>query len=139
MSELYKVGNGVKMRFNDGAVTFYSRRGTLWPDWTEKAGIKRDDVISVRVAKGTVFLPENAEGFNPGEWYYTMFGGLNNAEMIDMRGFDTSRVTNMHRMFADCSKLKLLHLNNFNTSGVTDMSHIFDSCKSLADIDLSSL
>ena len=34
----YKVGDGVEMQFDDGAVTFRSNGGTLWPDWPEKAG-----------------------------------------------------------------------------------------------------
>ena len=56
----------------------------------------------------------------------------------DLRGFNTSRVTNMSRMFYDCDRLKTVNLSNFNTSNVTDMSYMFFECELLASLDLSS-
>ena len=138
MGKLYTVGDGVEMRFDDGNVTFYSDGGTLWPDWVKKADIMRRDVKSIQVAKGTVFLPEDAGGFDMDKMVYTMFGGLPQVESIDLSSFDTSRVTNMSYMFSGCRKLTTLDLSGFDTAQVTRMNGMFGSCTNLKELDLSS-
>ncbi len=67
-----------------------------------------------------------------------MFKGLKNLESADLRGFDTTKVTDMSRMFSECESLTKLNLSNFSTTNVTDMSKMFYYCKSLTDLDVSS-
>ena len=50
---------------------------------------------------------------------------------------DTSKVTDMSRVFYYCTKLTSLDVSKFNTSNVTDMSHMFDSCYKLTSLDVS--
>lgn len=138
MSELYKVGNDVKMRFHRGALELYSNGGTLWPDWLERASIDRWSVRSVRVAKGTVKLPESIRGFDMQKKVFTMFGGLSQVKSIDLNSFDTSNVTNMSFMFSCCHTLTALDLSGLDTSRVIDMSAMFASCRSIKGLDLSS-
>ena len=57
---------------------------------------------------------------------------------ISVLACDTSKVTNMARMFNECFCLKDLTLSNFNTENVTDMSDMFYNCCSLKELDLSS-
>ena len=138
MGELYKVGDGVEMQFDNGAVTLYSNGGILWPDWFERTSITRWKVESIRVAEGTVKLPEDARGIDIQKMKYTMFGGLSKTKSIDLSSFDTSRVTNMSCMFNGCRELTALDLSGFNTSNVTNISGMFVSCESIKELDLSS-
>ena len=67
-----------------------------------------------------------------------MFTYLTGIVNLDLRDFDTSKVTNMQEMFACCFALKSINLSNFNTSNVTNMMAMFLSCTQLQSIDLSS-
>ena len=59
------VGDGVTATFDkeNGAVEFYSDGGTLWSDWTDKAGIDRQGIVSIKVASGIVYLPADSSGY----------------------------------------------------------------------------
>lgn len=116
-----------------GSLELYSDGGTLWTDWLEKAGISRENVTSICVAEGTVFLPENSGGT------YAIFDGLRNARTIDLRGFNTSKVRNMYGMFENCETLTYLDLSGFDTSNVKNMGCMFLNCHRLADLNLSGL
>ena len=75
-----QAGERVTCTFNKdtGTVKLRSENGVLWPDWLEAAGIKRNEVKSIRVEKGTVQLPKDAGGVCETGGYNT-FGGLYNA------------------------------------------------------------
>ena len=55
---------------------------------------------------------------------------------LDVKGFDTSNVTNMSNMFYYCSELTSLDVTGFDTSNVTDMSGMFSDCDALASLDV---
>ena len=68
-------------------------------------------------------------------------GGLryhSRLENLDLSSFNTSKVTNMERMFSDCSSLTSLDLSGFNTSKVTNMGYMLSNCYSLTNLNLSS-
>ncbi|MCM1233726.1 MAG: BspA family leucine-rich repeat surface protein, partial [Ruminococcus flavefaciens] len=67
----------------------------------------------------------------------SMFYGCKNLKSVDLSGFDTSAVTNMHCMFQDCSSLESLDLSSMDTSSVTHMGGMFSGCSSLRELDLS--
>lgn len=56
---------------------------------------------------------------------------------LDVSGLDTSQVTDMDAMFAVCINLTNIPVSNFNTSKVKDMHSMFDSCFKLQSLDLS--
>ena len=58
---------------------------------------------------------------------------------LDLSSWNTSKVTNMERMFYDCSGLTNLDLSSFDTSKVTSMYEMFYKCSGLTTLDLSSL
>ena len=62
------------------------------------------------------------------------FSGSN----IIFRGFDTSNVTNMNKMFFGFKFIKSLDLKEFDTRNVTDMAGMFAECTGLTSVDLSS-
>ena len=126
-----KIGKGIKAIFdkNTGSVKLYSNNGILQRNWIEHLGVGTEQIKSIHVVKGTVFLPENAGG---------MFQFYNNLTYLDMNKFDTSKVTDMGAMFFGCEKLKSLDLSNFKTSNVKRMSKMFTYCSSLKVLDLSS-
>ena len=57
---------------------------------------------------------------------------------IDLSGFNTANVTNMHGMFIS-SGLTSIDLSTLNTSNVTDMGHLFEGCTALTDVNLSGI
>ena len=59
-------------------------------------------------------------------------------EVIFPSDIDTSKVTNMDRMFINCNNLTSLDVSSFNTSKVTSMSDMFNSCSNLTSLDVSS-
>jgi surface protein len=63
-----------------------------------------------------------------------MLSGLTNLTSLDVSGFNTSNVTNMQRMFASSTSLNTLDLSNFNTSKVTNMSNMFQIMNNLKTI-----
>ena len=67
-----------------------------------------------------------------------MFFWQSNLTSLDLSSFDTSNVTSMREMFNYCENLTSLDLSSFDTSNVTNMSSMFDDCRSLTSLDLSS-
>ena len=66
-----------------------------------------------------------------------MFCYCENLTDIDVKGLNTTNVTDMSWMFNDCSKLTSIDVSSFDTSQVTDMSKMFDDCSNLTSIDVS--
>ncbi|MBP0968477.1 MAG: BspA family leucine-rich repeat surface protein [Oscillospiraceae bacterium] len=58
---------------------------------------------------------------------------------LDVSSFDTSKVTDMSRMFYACCGLTTLDLSSFDTSNVKDMTEMFGSCYKLETIFVSGL
>ncbi len=67
-----------------------------------------------------------------------MFYNCTALEKADLRGLNTSRVTNTTGMFHNCSKLQELNMSGWDTSKVTSMSSMFYFCSKLAALDLSA-
>ncbi len=67
-----------------------------------------------------------------------MFYYADNLTSLDISSFNTSNVTNMTSMFAKVSKLTSLNLSNFNTSKVTSMQAMFSDMHNLTSLNLSS-
>lgn len=67
-----------------------------------------------------------------------LFQYLNNVEEINIRGWDTSKVTKMTCMFDGCKSLKTIKgIENINTSNVRVFSGMFYNCISLESINVS--
>ena len=56
----------------------------------------------------------------------------------DLRGLDTSSVTDMESMFDYCCSLTSVNLSSWDTSSVTNMQYMFNSCEQITELDLSS-
>ena len=67
-----------------------------------------------------------------------MFANMYDAKEIDFSHFDTRSVTDMGRLFWKSWSLKKLDLSSFNTSKVIYMNTMFVDCYSLEEINLSS-
>ena len=63
-----------------------------------------------------------------------MFNGCTSLTQIDLTALNTSNATTMNAMFEGCATAALLDLTSFNTANVTDMSRMFADCSSLATI-----
>ena len=60
---------------------------------------------------------------DPFDSLYEMFRGLTNIIEVDLSKFDTSKLTNMIRIFYDCQKLKKIYFGNFTTKSVQICDH----------------
>ncbi|MBO6359194.1 BspA family leucine-rich repeat surface protein [Enterococcus casseliflavus] len=58
---------------------------------------------------------------------------------VDLRGVDTSNITNMSQFFQDCSNLQTVNLSGLDVSNVTTFKNMFYECKKLTEANLSSL
>ena len=135
------VGDGVTATFdeNTGDIELYSNGGTLWKDWLDKSGIEKLQIKSIRVASGTVYLPKDSSRiFSIYVGYEDTIKVVSNLSSLDMKGFNTSNVTNMSGMFYNCIILTSLDLSGFDTSNVTNMSDMFYDCNYLSELNLSS-
>ena len=63
------------------------------------------------------------------------FGNNQNADIsINLKSFDTRKVTDMSHMFTWSSHLKTVDLSSFDTSNVSDMKEMFKDCENLTTI-----
>ncbi len=67
-----------------------------------------------------------------------MFSACKHITELDLRNFDTGRVTNMNAMFSGCTALEALYLSSFHTASVTNTASMFRSCNKLEVLDLRS-
>ncbi len=66
-----------------------------------------------------------------------MFAGCASLTLLDVRGFDTSQVTEMDLMCAGCASLEVLDVSGFDTGQVRSMYGMFSECRSLTSLDVS--
>lgn len=66
------------------------------------------------------------------------FNGFENATSINLKNLDTSRDTNMNKMFSYCKGLTKLDVSGLDTSQVTDMDAMFAACINLTNIPVSN-
>ena len=76
-----------------------------------------------------LYLPEDSS---------LLFNTFTAMTTLNLKEFDSSKVTNMSFMFQRCTSLANLDLSNFDTSKVKDMVSTFDGMIALSGIDLSS-
>ena len=68
----------------------------------------------------------------------SLFSGCTMLQSVDIKGLDTSEVTDMSRMFQNCSKLETLDVSSLDTSNVTTMQGMFWQCYLLNPLNLSN-
>ena len=56
----------------------------------------------------------------------------------DLRGLNTSGVTDFSNMFVSCSSLTSLNISSFDTSNATVFFEMFEGCSALTSLDVSS-
>ena len=67
-----------------------------------------------------------------------IFGILNNVEVVDISGWDTSNVITMESMFSQCKKLKkIIGIENLDVSKLEDANSMFYMCENLVELDLT--
>ena len=66
-----------------------------------------------------------------------MFKDCSSLLTADLRGFNTSNVTNMSQMFRLCTKLTSVNVSTFDTSNVTNMGYMFIGDEKLQTLDVS--
>ena len=108
---------------------------TVYP-FTEANSIRTWEAIATSVKK-VLFDSSfaNARPDRTDEWFSSF---KNMTSIVGLTYLNTSRVTNMYKMFQLCEKLSSLDLSNFNTAIVGSMEDMFSQCNALTSLDLSS-
>ena len=132
-------------------LTFYydnkkaSREGTAYelnigenrPKWI-KAKIKESKKESENPNFTTVVFDNSFKNARPTTCAFWFAGFENLTKIKGIENLNTSKVTDMSRMFGHCESLTSLDVSNFNTSNVTGMSWMFAYCTSLTSLDVSN-
>ena len=87
-----------------------------------------DDSVLYYSSSPVIYMNKNSGGM----FYETGF------KSIDLSGFDTSIVTDMHYMFEYCENLEEIDLSMFDTSHISDMGSLFYDCENLKTIYVSN-
>ncbi len=66
-----------------------------------------------------------------------MFAGSSKLTSVDVSAFDTANVTDMYAMFFNCPELTSLEVSDFDTAKVVTMQQMFDNCWRLTELDVS--
>ena len=85
-----------------------------------------------------VYAPEDCSLMFSKYPFYSTKELLSNLQYIDASKIDTSKVTNMHEMFASTSSLITLDVSNWDTSQVTNMSYMFYEARGLTNLNVSN-
>lgn len=130
-------------------ITFRSRVGQNMTSFTRVESIP-DGVTKFTLSTATSGLP--VYGWKDGTdvyWYSEadpiymnpdcsgMFCGCKNIKYLDLRDFDSSKVTTMSQMFYIVGGNLETVLHNFDTSNVTNMGQMFSNCTKLRNLDVS--
>ena len=67
----------------------------------------------------------------------SMFYGYSGFD-LNVRDFNTEKVTKMTTMFKDCKYVERLNVGYFNTENVTDMREMFSGCSSLTRLSIGN-
>ena len=115
-------------------IRFEQKSGTLsGTDVSEE----KDGSIKARISGKILYVEANGEIFANKDCS-SMFYYCESLTNLDLRNFDTSKVTDMSYMFYWCRLLTSLDLSGFDTSKVTDMNNMFRYCEKLTSLDLAS-
>ena len=69
----------------------------------------------------------------------SIFGILNNVEVVDISGWDTSNVTTIAYIFSHCIKLKkIIGIENLDVSKLEKANFMFSGCENLVELDLTN-
>lgn len=129
----YKVGdmyNGQKVtKVWSGNDVMQSPENDV-PEWDKLDAKVRDKVTTVVFDKTFASVMPTSMSY----WFYyckklTTLSGMSN--------LNTSKVTDMKRLFGDCSSLTSITTSYFKTSNVEDMSYMFNNCEKLTSLNVS--
>ncbi len=138
------IENGTAVRIDDGTTAYHiyawldSSTGALYW-WTDARVVYLTDDSRFLWNGLTQCKTIDAGGINTTRVtdMSRMFMGDSALTSLDITEFDTSNVTTMVSMFQQCSMLEQLDLSSFHTAKVKDMSRMFQECSNLSEIDFS--
>lgn len=97
--------------------------------------------LATGTATKNLFIGTNREILYAPSDLTSMFGEFVNLQSIEVSGLNTSKVTNMERMFyeagSNASKLVITGIASWDVSSVTNMAGMFYGTSSLTNLDLS--
>ena len=126
MTTTISFSNLTSIKFVKSVPSGYTRIGTLSTGIPVYKG--STTTIIAFVLDGTIYAPANCT---------SLFANFASLSTLQFDNFDTSKVTNMYKMFYN-SAVTSLDLKNFNTKLVTDMSYMFAQCVNLTSLNVTS-
>ena len=96
-------------------------------------------IIQERYNSNNAFIDLTDIDISELKYLSRIFGRLNNLEVVDISGWDTSNVRYMNHMFRYCAKLKnIIGIENLDVSKLEDVNSMFYCCENLAELDLTN-
>lgn len=126
MTTTISFSNLTSIKFVKSVPSGYTKIGTLSTGIPVYKG--STTTIIAFVLDGTIYAPANCT---------SLFANFASLSTLQFDNFDTSKVTNMYKMFYN-SAVTSLDLKNFNTKLVTDMSYMFAQCVNLTSLNVTS-
>jgi surface protein len=141
--------NGTKITANVSSVTF-GRMADYAGIVNTYTGVLADQeqempVYAYYVPNGDtnydVYILSEGDIYAPVNCYELFYNGEAMASMttVNLSNLNTSRTTNMARMFRNCSALTTADLRGLDTGAVTDMSYLFYKCTGLQSVNAAGL
>lgn len=122
----------------DGSVMgYYVKSGTSYILYIQSNGkIKANANASYYFANYLFEGIENVDTSEVEDMSWMFYKNQNTT--LDLRSFNTSKVTNMKNLFREMTNATNINVSGWDTSNVTDMGNMFFKSSNLVDLDLSS-
>ena len=88
-----------------------------------------------------VYVLSDSTIYAPANCYELFYNGeaMASLKSVVLSNLNTSRTTNMARMFRNCTALTSLDISGLNTGAVTDMSYMIYNCSALKTVNATGL
>ena len=88
-----------------------------------------------------VYILSENDIYAPANCYELFYNGeaMASLKSVDLSNLNTSRTTNMARMFRNCTALTSLDISGLDTGAVTDMSYMIYNCSALKTVNATGL
>ena len=96
-------------------------------------------IIEERYHNNNSFIDLNDLDISELDDFSYVFDRLNEVEVVDISGWDTSNVITMDCMFIQCKKLKnIIGIENLDVSKLESSNCMFSHCENLVELDLTN-
>jgi len=95
--------------------------------------LRNIDVSQIEILSGKQAMPRAGKSFN----LTGLFAYFINVEVIDVTGWNVSKVKDISYMFYECENLKKIKgIDDWDTTNIVDMGYLFENCYNLKEFPI---